>query len=125
MEEPKDKIDQLFHKLIKEHGLEQPSVQFTDNLMNEWLEKPVAIAYKPILGKSGKIFILAVLILFILLSILPGKQTVPTYLEFISNLNFFSGLEFSPEFGIIFFTCSVGVWVLMAFDRFLKNFILK
>lgn len=126
MEDPKDKnIDQLFHKLIKEHGLEQPSVQFTDNIMNAWLKNSTAIEYKPLIGKTGKIFILAVIIIFIILSLLPGTSSAPAYLELIPNLNIFSGLQFSTEFGIIFFTCAAGAWILMAFDKLLKKLILN
>ncbi|CAN5372250.1 hypothetical protein BH23BAC1_BH23BAC1_12310 [soil metagenome] len=126
MENPEDKnLDQLFHKIIKEHGLEQPSLSFTDNVLNEWLYKSKAIEYKPLIGKAGKVLIFMLILIYIILSLLPGTYTSPAYLEFISNFNLLSDLQFSSEFAIVFFTCSVGTWILLAFDKILKNLILK
>jgi hypothetical protein len=126
MKDQKDKqIDQLFHKLIQEHGLEQPSVRFTDNVMDLWMNKATAIQYQPLIGKAGKFIIIGVVLIILILAFASGNSSSPAYLEYVSKFNIFSGMQFSTEFGIIFFICSMGVWILMAFDKLLKNLMLK
>ncbi|MCP4309853.1 MAG: hypothetical protein GY790_01200 [Bacteroidetes bacterium] len=81
--------DPRISKLIREGGVEQAPSGFTGRVMNLITSEPVMKAYKPLIGKGGRIIILLLTIIIVALSI--------TYAEpggvFLKNSEIFSNLE--------------------------------
>lgn len=77
MNEQTDKyLDQLAKKVMKDVPLEKPSFNFTNTVMSQvsGLNHNKVIAYKPLISKTGWIFIL-VGILILVFFVLFGNQT--------------------------------------------------
>jgi len=80
--------DKKLKQLVKEFGLQSPSDDFTDNVMNKIRDIPEKVEYKPLIGRFGRISILIVLLSVIVISIItsepsgilsPGKFKLPEW----------------------------------------------
>ena len=100
--------DPKISKLIMEGGLEKAPMDFTSQVMDLISSVPVKKAYKPLIGKGGRIVIILMGITLVILAVVyaePGAlfiqagDTFPSLEwkvpEFNLNLQFFSKINFS------------------------------
>ena len=67
--------DKGLKKLIKDHGIEPVTEDFTSRVMDRILAEPVKKAYKPIIGKGAGIFILVFFLVIISVSLIYGEPS--------------------------------------------------
>jgi len=92
MDKQSKNIDSYTKKIVQEAGLESPSSDFTNNVMNMVAEKvlapPTTVSYIPLISKSNKFILLAILV-SVLLYLIFNPMFETSYLsKYIVNLNF-------------------------------------
>ena len=111
------KIDSFTKSLIKEAGLETPSTDFLKNVINRINEESVLkaeVVYKPLISKSGWLFIISLIILG-LFGAFYGGSTTSIFSDL--DVSYFSKLNFNVQFPELkfskIFTLSVVVLAAM------------
>ena len=60
-------------KLIRESGLTQAPVNFTDQVMGMITKEPAKRMYKPLIGRGGKIFVVLLIIAVVVVSLVNSE----------------------------------------------------
>ena len=79
--------DKKLEQLIKEHSLISAPENFTDHVI-EKVQDPLPASYKPLIGKAGRIFILAFFALIIVLTLFSAYAEASEPRFNIPDLNF-------------------------------------
>lgn len=124
------KRDSHISKLIRESGVDQAPAGFTDGVMNLIEAVPAKKAYKPLIGRGGRIFIILSLVLIIVLTMIYSESTGMLFgpggklsqlewqlpqltfkLEFLTNINFSTSLV----------AAVLSIFILVLFDTVLSK----
>jgi hypothetical protein len=93
--------DTRLEKLMKEAGLAHTPANFTGNVMQKISAEPERTAYKPIIGRGGRLLILFFVTAIVMISVIysePGARFLEYNLdlpEFDLNLGFLSEIRIS------------------------------
>lgn len=107
--------DPNISKLIRESGLTKAPGHFTDQVMNKIRIAPDKSAYRPLIGKMGRIFIMLFIVAIAIVALFYSEQG-SSFLESIGGLPEF---EFQiPQFSMNFDFISesnISTWLVSAF----------
>ncbi len=124
--------DNITRDLLKKNLIEEPSVDFTEQLMKKITaqEKQKAIIYKPIISKKAfGIIILSAIILIIVLISLPSSYFNSPYNSVFINIysNLFSNinLSFLNKIPVIIPITIIAAWILIFSDLLINRIINK
>ncbi len=128
-----EKFDRSIRNILREDLVEQPTVNFTNKVMEHLgLQRvqPVKTP-KPLLSSKAKIAIAAGYLLVIALIILfvkGGSATVPSYLEIFTKFKLptlGSLIQVNSQILTMLVVLMTGGWILAGIDRLLKKIILR
>ena len=115
--------DKNIEILIKESGIVTAPKNFTAQIMERISSEPKQVAYKPLIGRFGKLFILSLVMVSIVISIIYSEPSSFLLERNIQMPQWNFSLQNLPEFNIStgLLAALLAVFILVATDSILRR----